>query len=42
MLEPGSRMKEVMKEYEKQGMRPAFPDEHRPFKEGIHVSFGTD
>ena len=42
MLEPGSRMREVMKEYEKKGMRKAFPDEYRPYEEGRYVFFGTD
>ena len=42
MLEPGSRMREVMKEYEKKGMRKAFPDKYRPFEEGREIFFGTD
>ena len=42
MFEPESRMREVMKEYEKKGMRKAFPDEYRPYEEGRYVFFGTD
>ena len=35
-------MKEIMKEYEKRGMRPAFPNESRAFKEGrrVYCEFG--
>ena len=37
MVDPGRKMREIMKEYERQGMRPAFPDKNRIFKEGRHI-----